>query len=144
MIHHVIYGATFFKQGHSSKNLEWVLAGVAALVLGEDDQTNTIATVQSVFMFSRFPFFLWTSFLSCYSFTPVRNVVFLTLENQNSSFPLHFLFRSSLIHRSGMMGKSLCRVHVYNYVDFDSDKTKPASEVKAILKRFSDFSVHIN
>ena len=32
---------------------------------------------------------------------------------------------------------------MYNYVDFDSDKTKPASEVRAILKRFSDFLVHI-
>ena len=38
IIHHVIYGVTFFIQGHSSKNLEWCWPSGAAVVLGEDHQ----------------------------------------------------------------------------------------------------------
>ena len=97
MIHHVIYGATFFKQGHSSKNLEWVLAGVAALVLGEDDQTNTIATVQSVFMFSRFPFFLWTSFLSCYSFYASTQCCFFKIRKPKQFISFTFPLQSTCV-----------------------------------------------
>ena len=78
IIHHVIYGVTFFIQGHSSKNLEWCWPSGAAVVLGEDHQRNTIMTVQAVFshVFS-FPFLLVDQFFCpVIRFTPVRNAVF--------------------------------------------------------------------
>ena len=147
MIHHIIYGVTFFK--HLRSFIKESGMGVGHLVLRWCWE-RTIRQILSRLcnLFSCFLVSLFScgiAFRPVIRFTPVLiNVVFLTLGNQNSSFPLHFLFRFSFLHRSAMMGKSLCRVHVYNYVDFDSDKTKPASEVRAILKRFSDFSVHIN
>ena len=78
IIRHVIYRVMFFKQDHSSKNLEWCWPSGAAVVLGEDHQRNTIMTVQAVFshVFS-FPFLLVDQFFCpVIRFTPVRNAVF--------------------------------------------------------------------
>ena len=58
MIHHVIYGATFFKQGHSSKNLEWVLAGVAGVGVGRGRSDKYYRDRAICFHVFSFPFFL--------------------------------------------------------------------------------------
>ena len=78
IIHHVIDTVVTFSNKvihHRIANGCWPSG--AAIVLGKDDQANAIATVQAVFMFSRFPISFWSSFFCpVFRFTPVRNAVF--------------------------------------------------------------------
>ena len=100
---------TFFKQGHSSKNLEWVLAIWCCDRVGRGRSDRYYRDRESCFHVSLFPVFLADQFFVL--LFVLRQYVMLFC---NKTKKVHFLYISFFFSFTYVvMGKSLCRVHVY-------------------------------